>query len=297
MKKVLCLALCVLMAVSFVGCKVSVSSEVNPLDKLTSLLATDEALGLKGKYSTLADITDGSIDKDLVGTWKMADGETTYVFNEDGVAKASSTYGETEAKYTCFTANDYKIVCEEVEMESTDVDGNTTTSTVLSYSTYTIENDALFMTVVEETDDEYTDSSQSALVTMYRADESGSIEEAMSKNAVALASFDGTWASDAGEFTIADGKLTLGEDAYDISVNDKGQLVVEKDGASSAYSFNVSIRKEYDTEDKTKFTETKAIGLYFTGADENDTPNLGAVLEDWSEFQPNYYTGTFDLQQ
>ena len=285
------------MAASLFGCQMSFSKEVNLREKLESLMTSDDALGIKGKYSALSEITDGSIDKDLVGSWKTADGEASYTFSEDGTAKASSEYGDAEIKFTCLTLGEYKVMCDESEMESTDVDGNTTTSTVISYSTYEVDGDALYFANVEDTTDEYMDSSQYALMIMYRADESGSTEKAMAKNKVAIDSFSGTWTSDKGEITIADGTLTLGEDVYDISMSDNGKLVVDKDGVSNEYSVNVSIRKQYESEDKTQFTQTTALGLYFTGADENDKPNLEAVLDDWGEWQPNYYSATFDLQQ
>jgi hypothetical protein len=297
MKKALSIVLCLLMVVSLFGCGMSVGKEVNLRDKLESLMVTDDALGIKGKYKALADITDGSIDKDLVGTWKTADGETSYTFGEDGTAKATSEYGDSEVKFTCLTLGEYKVMCEESEMESSDVDGNTTTSTVVSYSTYDVDNDALYFTNVEDTTDENMDSSQYALMTMYRADESGSIDAAVAKNKIALDSFAGTWASEKGEITIADGTLTVGDDVYDISINDKGKLVVDKDGAFTEYSVNISVRKQYEGEDKTQSTETTALGLYFTGADENDKPNLESVLDDWGEFMPNYYSATFDLQK
>ena len=298
MKKILSIALCVLMAVSFFGCGMSVGKEVNLRDKLASLMTTDEAIGVKGKYEKFEDIKDGSVDKDLVGTWKTADGQTTYVYNEDGTAKASMEgYGESEITFTCITSGDYKIICEGTEMESTDVDGNTTKTPVISYSTYNVDNNVLYMTNVEETTDENIDSSQYALVMLYRADENGSTEAAMAKNSIALDSFAGTWSGDTGELTIADGTLKVGETSYDISMDENGKLVVADGDNSSAYSVTISVRKQYDSEDKTKSTETTAIGLYFTGADENDKPNLVDVLDDWSDFQPNYYTGTFDLQQ
>ena len=297
MKKVLSIVLCFVLAASLFGCGMSVGKEVNLRDKLASLMATDDALGIKGKYSALSDITDGSVDKDLIGTWKTADGETSYVYNEDGTVKVTSEYGDTESKFTCLTLGEYKVICDESEMESMDVDGNTTTSTVVSYSTYDVDNDALYFANVEDTTDENMDSSQYALMIMYRADESGSVDAAVAKNKIALDSFTGAWASEKGEIKIADGTLTLGEDVYDISMNDKGKLVVDKDGSSTEYSVNISVRKQYETEDKTQATEITAIGLYFTGADESDIPNLASVLDDWGEFMPNYYSATFDLKQ
>ncbi len=296
MKKALCIAFCILIAVSLFGCGMNSVKEVNLRDKLSSLMVTDDALGIKGKYSLLSDITDGSIDNELAGTWKTADGETTYTFNEDGTAKAVSSYGESEIKYTCLTLGGYKVICEEVGMESTDADGNTTTSTVLSYSTYNIDNDALYFTNVEDTTNEITDSAQYALMTMYRADESGSIEASTSGNRISLDSFAGTWTCEKGEITIDGKTLKLGEDVYNISINDAGKLVAEKDGKATEYSANISVRKQYENEDKTQSTETVALGLYFTGADDNDKPNLESVLDDWGDFMPNYYSGTFDFK-
>ena len=299
MKKILSIALCLLLAVSFFGCKsITFSKEINLRDKLSSLLATDEALGVKSKYNAVADIADGAVDSELTGTWKTADGETAYIYNEDGTAKAATIYGEMETKYTCITSGDYKVVCEETDMELTDADGNTTVTPTMTYSTYDIDNDVLYFTNVEETTDVDIDSSQYALMVMYRADENGSIEASLAKNSIALASFNGKWTCEKGEFTIADGTLTYGEDVYDVYMNDKGELVVDKDGAATAYSVNVSIRKQYDSEDKTQATETTAIGFYYTGADENDKPNLVDLLQDWkAEFDWNtyYYSGTFDL--
>jgi hypothetical protein len=297
MKKVLSVVLCVVMATSLFGCSMSFSKEINLREKLDALMVSDEALGIKGKYNALSDITDGSIDKDLIGVWKSADGTTTYTFSEDGTAKAASEYGEAEAKFTCLSIGEHMILCEESEMESTDVDGNTTKSTVVSYSSYEVDGGVLCFTNVEDTTDEFVDSSQYAFMIMFSADENGSTEKAMAKNKVALDSFTGTWTSEKGEFTIADGTLTIGDETFDIYMDDNGKLVADKDGKTSAYSVNISVRKQYDSEDKTKFTQTTAIGLYFTGADENDKPNLEAVLDDWSDFQPNYFTGTFDLQQ
>lgn len=300
MKKIVCLALCILMAVSLFGCGKSSAKEIYLRDKLTSLMTTDEGIGLKGKYAALEDIADGTVDRDLVGTWKTADGKTAYVYNEDGTSKATSTYGDSESRFTCITVDAYKVICEEATMTSEDADGNVTESTVLSYSTYEVDNDALFMTVVEDTTDENADSSYTVLVVMYRADDTGSTEASMAKNKIAIDTFAGTWASEKGEFTIADGKLTLGEDVYDISVNEQGRLVVASGDASTEYPVNLVLRKDYENNDKANATETISMGISYTGADENDKPNLLSVLDDWKtdyQWDDYYYTGTFDLQQ
>ncbi|MBQ9517780.1 MAG: hypothetical protein IJR60_06850 [Eubacterium sp.] len=300
MKKVLSIALCLLMAVSFFGCGMSTGKEVNLRDKISSLMASDNSLALKGKYNALGEIKDGSVDKDIVGTWKTADGETTYTYNEDGTSKAETKdYGSTEAKFTCIAVNEYKVLCEEVPMESTDENGKTVTTTVVSYSTYSAENDALYIVPVEDTTDENMDSSQYAVISLYRTDDSGSIDAALAKNKVSLETYNGTWKSEKGEFTIADGTLTVGKDSYDISIDDKNQLVVEKDDASTAYSASISVRKQYDSEDKTKATETTSMSIYYTGEDGKDVPNLASVIDDWHAdygWETYYYSGTFDLQ-
>ena len=300
MKRIICLALCILMAVSLFGCGKSAAKEINLRDKLASLMTTDEGIGLKGKYAALEDIADGTVDKDLVGTWKTADGETAYTYNEDGTSKATSTYGDSESRFTCITVDAYRVICEEAKMTSEDAEGNVTEETVLSYSTYEVDNDALFMTVVEDTTDEFADSSYTALVIMYRADDTGSTGASMAKNKIAIDTFAGTWASEKGEFTIADGKLTLGEDVYDISVNEQGRLVVASGDTATEYPVNLVLRKDYENNDKANATGTMSIGIYYTGADENDKPNLLSVLDDWKtdyQWDDYYYSGTFDLQQ
>ncbi|MCR5781364.1 MAG: hypothetical protein K6G90_01370 [Clostridia bacterium] len=275
------------------------ANEIYLPDKLAALMTTDEGIGLKGKYAALEDIADGTIDKDLVGTWKTADGETTYTYNEDGTSVATSEFGDNESRFTCIKTDAYRVICQEARMTSEDADGNATESTVLSYSTYEVDNDALFMTVVEDTTDEFVDSSYTSLVVMYRADETGSTEESMAKNKIDIDTFTGTWASEKGEFTVAEGKLTLGEDVFDVSVNETGKLVVASGDAATEYSFNLVLRKQYEDKDRTNAAETMSLGLYYTGADENDKPNLISVLDDWKtdyQWESWYYTGTFDLQ-
>ena len=300
MKKVIGFVLCLAMVASLFGCSVSFRTEVNLRDKLSSLMVTDEAAGVKGKYTALSEISDGSVDKDLVGTWKTADGKTSYTYSEDGTVKASTEYGDNEAKFTCLNAGDYALICEELQMTSTDESGNETASTVISYSSYLVENDVLYFTTVEDTTDENMDSSQYALIVMYRADENGSTESAMAKTNISLDSFAGTWVCEKGEITIDDGKLTCGDDEFDIAMNDKGQLTVERDGEQTAYAVNISVRKQYDDADKTQSEETTAMGLYYTGVDETHKPNLLAVMDDWKaeyQWETCYYSAVFDLQQ
>ena len=56
--------------------------------------------------------------------------------------------------------------------------------------------------------------------------------------------------------------------------------------------------KDYDYEDRTQFTESTMMGVSYTGADENDKPNLLPVLSDYkTEFGYDswYYSGSFKL--
>ena len=73
---------------------------------------------------------------------------------------------------------------------------------------------------------------------------------------------------------------------------------MEKDGRSTAYHMTVSMMKEYDYEDRTQFTESTAMGTSYTGADENDQPNLLTVLMDYkTEFGYDSwnYSGNYRL--
>ena len=83
-------------------------------------------------------------------------------------------------------------------------------------------------------------------------------------------------------------------------MNEQGRLVVASGDASTEYPVNLVLRKDYENNDKANATETISMGISYTGADENDKPNLLSVLDDWKtdyQWDDWYYTGTFDLQQ
>ncbi|MBQ7543009.1 MAG: hypothetical protein IJT44_12035 [Clostridia bacterium] len=302
-KRIVCMILCAVIAVSLAGCgakkPASEPAGVNLIEKLTSLMVSDKDLGVAGKYTKLSEIEGGSIDADLVGTWITADGETTYTYDADGTSKATTAYGDNEAPFTCLTVGDYKIICQEVELSPEFYDGAQPGDTQLTYTAYSVENDALYQVIVEEVNEDYT-SNMSALVTLYRADETGSAAASIKKNPIDMAALNGTWADDEkGSFTIEDGVLTLGEDSFNLSFDEKNQLVVEKDGQSTAYHMAVSKMKEYDYEDRTQFTTSTMMGVSYTGADENDKPNLLPVLSDYKTeygYDSWYYSGSFKLQ-
>ena len=302
MKKLSCALLCALFVLSFAGCgaKKTEADGVDLREKLASLVVTDEALGLAGKYSALSDIRDGSVDPALVGTWVTADGEYAYTYEESGTASvASPSYGDTQIQFTCLTVNGYSLICEEMIVSPEMNDGVTEETTQLAYTAYSVEEDVLYEVNVEEVSPDFT-SSQSALITLYRADENGSTAKSMANNPIALRTLDGTWTTEKGEITIENGTLTTGSESYSISFNETNRLVVERDGQSTAYSMAITHMKDYDYEDRTQFTEKTVLGLYFTGADENDKPNLLSLLDDWKteyDWDSWYYSGSFELQK
>ncbi len=284
---VLTLALC------SAGC--AKKQPVNLREKLAALAVTDEALGIKGAYGALSDIPDGRPDPDLVGKWITADGSTAYTYAADGTEKIESEdFGTFDARYTCITRGDYRLLCEEATVTGTDADGNTGESAVLSYTAYRVENDALYMVTVEERDERYT-SHQAALIMMLRADASGSTEQAMARNPISMDTLNGSWSGDKGDFTVENGTLTFNGAAYALSFNEKNRLVVTRDGQATDYAMNVSVFKTYgDWED-----ETVRLGLYYTGADGNDKPNLLPLLDDWRtdyQWEDWYYSGSFELE-
>ena len=294
-KQILCAALCLVLVLSCFGCQAK-KTEVDLREKLAALTVSDEALGLRGKYAALSDITEGAVDPALTGKWVTADGETSYTYNADGTEKVESgAYGDFEVKYTCLTCGERKVLCEELTMNSEDAEGNQTESKELAYTAYRVENDALYMMTVEGDPEDYG-SFQAALVTMYRADKDGSPAAAMAKNPISLRSLDGTWTTEKGSFTIENGVLTCDGESGTLSFNDKNQLVVAKDGKSTAYSMNLTALKRYGEDE---ISESTVLGLYYTGEDEDDLPNLLHLMDDWKTdygWDTWYYTGSFELQ-
>ena len=282
--------------------------EINLRDKLTSLIATDAALGLRDRYASFDDISDGFVDTDLVGTWVSADGEKTWTYNKDGTITADEesdffldterkiTYAYNHQRFTCKKVGGYKVICTEAKSINRDTKGNETESTVLFYFTYDVYNDVLYMTAVVQ---EIITGEEYGITVMYRTDADGSAETSMANNKIAIDAFTGTWASEKGRFTIEDGKLILGEDVYDISVNENGLLVVASGDSSTGYwaDFYVSVR--YDDENGTDVITNTSMYIHYTGEGANDKPNLLSVLDDlkakyqWDEW---YYSGSFYLQ-
>ena len=315
MKRIFAVLLAVLLAVlCFAGCsknektpdegtsaatekeKIAPTGGINLREKLDKLTVTDEELGIKGKYTAFEDI-DGSVDSAIVGTWKTADGSITYIYNEDGTGKAvTDSMGDSEFRFTCVTAQGYNILCEEVTMISQSDDGEEEKSLVLSFVAYEAQGDTLCIVPVEERNEDYS-SHQAAVVLTYRADANGSIDAAIAKYPLSQETINGTWSGDEGSFTIENGVLKTADGEYTVSIDKQNQLEVEKDGASTVYKMNVTYYKEYDYDNRTDYTEKTMLGLYYTGKNADDKPNLLSVMQDWSDFQENYYVGSFTLEQ
>lgn len=274
---------------------------VNIREKLSAMIVSDKELDLVGKYNSIADIKDGENDSALIGNWSSSDGSIKCTFDENGVMKMESTMldSASDVKYTCLTLGDRHIICEDLPVETNDDSDDTAESTEVSYVSYVVENDALYLLDIESTTDEGTTSYISSLITLYHADDNGSIDDAIAKNPIDLNSLYGSWTSDNGDVTIDENGLTLDKDTYKLSFDEKNQLVAEKDGNSTVYQMTLGYSKNYKNAEKTEVEDEKyALSLTYTGADENDKPNLVNVMTDWKTeygWESWYYNTTFFL--
>ena len=83
-------------------------------------------------------------------------------------------------------------------------------------------------------------------------------------------------------------------ETYNAQFNDKHQLVVEKDGDATTYTFAFSYMRYGKVSENPE--ETIGIALSYTGADGNDKPNLAKLLTDWHEeygYEEWLYNGSF----
>ncbi len=300
-KKTVIVILAVFMILAaFSGCRGKgkpADDGVNIREQLSSMIASDKELNIAGKYETVADITDGRIDEELIGKWVTLDGDTSYTFSDEGIMTAESKkYNSvTEVKYTCLDIEGRNVLCEDLIMNSYPEDGGEPEKTVvISYDVYSVQNDALYMVAVETTDDDIYGSYSATLVNLYKADDKGSIDESYKKNAISLSSFYGKWDCEGTEVTIDNKGLTANGITYALSLSDSGNLVVEKDDNSTEYDYAMVHNKIYGMEDRTA-PETQEIILSFvyTGKDENDVPNLVDIMEDWKksyDWSEWYYT-------
>lgn len=254
-------------------------------EMLRALYTSEEELGLAGKYTSTKDIPEAKVDPELVGVWKRADGSLTYVYNEDGTAVASmELYGDNESTFTCITSGGYHILAEDLEMVDYS-DEEEKTVPVVSYYSYKIENDALYLTSVESPD-EYSTQSITQILVFYRADENGDITASASKNPVDIRSFYGEWVygdDEEGRFTIDENGFTLdGGKTLPVAWNEKGSLVIGDADGITEYSAGLAYERLYDNSDTKEVTgENYSLAISYTGKDEKDRPNLADAMNDW----------------
>lgn len=264
---------------------------VNLIEKLDSLMTTDRELGIEGKYQLTSDVSGGKIDPELTGTWKTPDGDITYIYNEDGTTKVSTTlYGgdEMDSVYTTIEAGGYKVLCEDSDFYSYGEGSDEPEITrVITYFTYDITGDALYMVPVEIMGDIYTSNSASVTV-LYRADENGDVTEAIKANPISLDSVKGDWNLDEKHVSISEEgiKIDKGPKELDtemsLKINDKNKLVVTMGDKETEYDWSISFTKYYAEEDKAEISESYyGLLMNYIGEDEKDKPNLLPVMSDW----------------
>ena len=297
-KRIIPLLLCVAILLSLSACKSAKKDidlgGVDIIEKINTLKTSEESLGLYEKYKTLTEIEGGEIDPELVGKWAMADKSVSFEFTEDGKQKAvSDDYGEHELTYTCIKIDGFNIICTETTITRVDTDGNETKSPIVTYTAYLVENDALYMASVESPPNEYVTSSQFMLISMYRYDDKEKFDSIVKENHYSIKTLNGKWSTDKGSTVIKDGVLTLDDNDYYVYFDNNNDLVCEGKDSTTTYSFAVTILKNYDIDDKSKFEEKLVFAINYTGKDKNDTPNLLPLLDDWKkdfDYETYYYT-------
>ena len=285
LKKILAVLLCAALAAALAGCGGEKKAQaVNLFERLNDLKTTRTALDLPQVNTPIGTFSDGKADPALFGVWKTADGKYTYTYAEDGTATATMADSEqTKAvPFTCLSRQGYNILVEELELMNYDAEGNETPGDKqLQYSTYLIDGDAMYTLSVEDISED-SSSYYGTLQSLFRADEAGSIDSALAAHPVDPASFFGEWEGEKGNIVIDENGLTLDGAVYALSVNDRHQLVAEKDGVSTTYTFGVGYSKTAPDEGEAEWNEKSAFALNYTGADEADKPNLLPCLTDWA---------------
>lgn len=298
MKRALAVLLCVLLAASLFGCGAKPKKQIHLFARISQLLVTQDELDIPETVKSLADLTDGKVDADMVGTWKTADGSYTYVYGEDGSASVTMAGSDspTTAPFLSIMRQGHNILCQELKVMSFDEEGNETEGeTQMAYTSYLIDGDVFYALSVEDID-EYSSSYQGSLLRFYRADADGSIDKALASEKIDLTALYGDWSGDKGSIVIDENGLTFDGETYALSVNDKQQLVAEKDGVSTAYGFGVAYIKNSTDMENTQWERKNALSLNYTGADENDKPNLLPCLTDWAAeygWGESLYSATF----
>ena len=270
---------------------------------LKSMFTSEEELEIADKYHKVADITDGKVDPDLVGVWKNADQTYTSYFNEDGTVSFESTdFGNSDPlPYTCLTVGDQKLICQETPVEDLSEDAEQKNTTEMTYVSYKVEGDVMYQVVV---DDVYPGVTYvtTALLTYYRADESGDIAKALSDNPENIESLYGDWNFEGGTVHIDDKGMTvtggpdeLGKDPLPIRITEAGDLEVKAKDSTSNYRFNLTINTNFKDDTKKEIEKQEyGLNLFYTGADKDDRPNLADIMEDWKK-EYDYQEYLFDL--
>ena len=268
---------------------------------LSSLFARDDELGLTGKYNSIADIPDGTVDEALEGRWTLADGSTTYSFTAEGIWQAESAEGPgAETAFTCIEAEGRRLLCEDMAVTRYRDDGEPEESVEVQYTAYRVEGDALYMVSIESAAEQYS-SYAANLLMFYREDEQGDNRAAVRDNPIAISSLYGDWTSYPGDIRIDEQGLTTPEGTFPCFFNEKNQLVIDREGKEPAYPFALSMQKLYTDETKSELEEQcVGMSLSYTGADEQDTPNIPEVLENWKQdydWETWYYEGSFQRKE
>lgn len=293
--RILCLFLCIALISGFVGC--GAKQTVSPVGvdlraTLSSLVVRDDALGLAGKYSSVSEIKNGSVDPALIGTWRTADESESYTYSKEGVLTFAWSEDDsvTDAPFTCITANGHNILCTDLPITNYLSDGSSKQSTVLRYTAYLVQNDTLYY-VDAESASEKGNTATFSLTTAYKTDDKGSIAESAAKSRISPSTLYGTWKASDGQLQFRfdeNGLVVTGDDAnygqkpLAVSFNDMGQLVVKAGKGSTAYDVALSYKKTYMDEDRENVdSDGFALTLSYTGANRTDKPNLADVLTDW----------------
>lgn len=278
---------------------IAVGQEINLLEKLKLLDKREDELGLSGKYGTVSDVNPPSIDARLIGEWYSADGSLYYVFSEEGVMKARYYLYDTktETKYTTFYIEGTPVIAyDAIAISLLDQEEEDQTRTEIAYYAYDIVNGTLYMADIENVDEPYN-SYVSTLQVLYKAESGGGLGTSVAKNPVAPESLYGVWDTEGLRLVIDEEGFKLDGSLYSYSFDDRGRLILEKDGTSTAYTFSLGQIRNYEEADRNRTAEQRyTLSLYYSGSSDEDIPNLAGYLTDWKDvygWETWYYTMEF----
>jgi hypothetical protein len=275
------------------GGKTEVGEEINLLEVFRLLEKREDELGLSGRYGTVSDVNIGSVYPEIVGEWISSDGSLSYSFSAEGVMESRhDLYGiKTETQFTMFNVDGTDVIgYDAISISLSDQEGDDRTGTEIDYYTFDIVNDTLYMVDVESIDEAYN-SYVSTLQILYRTD--GKRVPAV-KNPVKPESLYGRWEAEGVDVVIGEAGFTLNGGTCGFSFDDRGMLLLDRDGVTSAYSYSLAHQKNYATADRSRPTDQKyLLTLYYEGLSEEDVPNLADCLVNWKneyDWESWYYT-------